>query len=133
MASVSQVRSLIDSVLGTYIGSYNLPDSSIIPALWVRGSQSVPKDWTVTGTECVIEEVPSAQNIPTMSQSVFLNLLWTVNLTSYDTTQTLETPRLLLLQAFPDIKDVVYVPQTDISYETLRVTIPDYSNFSEIK
>ena len=46
MASVSQVRSVVDSVIGTHLGTYNLPDGSTSPALWVRGSQQVPKDWS---------------------------------------------------------------------------------------
>ena len=79
MASVSQVRSLVDSALGTFLGTYNLPDGSTSPALWVRGSQQVPKDWTITGTECVIDEVPEARNIPTMSKAVVLNLFLDCN------------------------------------------------------
>ena len=39
MASVSEVRSVVDSIVGTYLGNYNLPDGSSSPALWVRGSQ----------------------------------------------------------------------------------------------
>ena len=132
MASVSQVRSLIDSTIGIYLGNYNLPDGSASPALWVRGTQQVPKDWTITGTECVIDEVPVARNTPTMSQAVFLQELWTVTLTSYDTSQSLAPLRLLLLQAFPDIEDVTHTPQTDITFETLKVTIPDYSTHTEI-
>ena len=132
MASVSQVRSVIDSVIGTFLGKYNLPDSSTSPALWVRGSQQVPKDWTITGIECVLDEVPEARNVPTMSQAVFLNLFWTVTLTSYDTSVTLENLRLLLFQAFPDMDTAVYTPQTDISFESLKITIPDYSIHTEI-
>lgn len=132
MASVSQVRGLIDSTIGTFLGNYNLPDGSASPALWVRGTQQVPKDWTITGTECVIDEVPTARNTPTMSQAVFIQELWTVTLTSYDTNQSLAPLRLLLLQAFPDIEEVTHTPQTDISFETLKVTIPDYLTHTEI-
>jgi len=132
MASVSQVRSVIDSVIGTFLGKYNLPDGSTSPALWVRGSQQVPKDWTITGIECVLDQVPEARNVPTMSQAVFLNLFWTVTLTSYDTSVTLENLRLLLFQAFPDMDTAVYTPQTDISFESLKITIPDYSIHTEI-
>ena len=132
MASVSQVRGLIDSTIGTFLGNYNLPDGSASPALWVRGTQQVPKDWTITGTECVIDEVPTARNTPTMSQAVFIQELWTVTLTSYDTTQSLAPLRLLLLQAFPDIEEVTHTPQTDISFETLKVTIPDCLTHTEI-
>ena len=132
MASVSQVRSVVDSVIGTHLGTYNLPDGSTSPALWVRGSQQVPKDWTITGTECVIDEVPEARNLPTMSQAVILNLFWTVTLTSYDTNVTLDNLRLLLFRAFPDINSAVHTAQTDISFESLKVTIPDYSIHTEI-
>ena len=132
MASVSQVRSLVDSAIGTFLGTYNLPDGSTSPALWVRGSQQVPKDWTITGTECVIDEVPEARNIPTMSQAVFLNLFWTVTLTSYDTNVTLDNLRLLLFRTFPDVATAVHIAQTDISFESLKVTIPDYSIHTEI-
>ena len=132
MASVSQVRSVIDSAIGTFLGFYTLPDGSTSPALWVRGSQQVPKDWTITGTECVIDEVPEARNIPTMSKAVVLNLFWTVTLTSYDTNVTLDKLRLLLFQTFPDMDTAVHTAQTDISFESLKITIPDYSIHTEI-
>ena len=132
MASVSEVRLLVDSIIVSFLGTYNLPDGSSSPALWVRGSQQVPKDWTISGTECVIDEVPEARNLPTMSQAVFLNLFWTVTLTSYDTSVTLDNLRLLLFRAFPDMDTAVHTPQTDISYESLKVTIPDYSIHTEI-
>ena len=132
MASVTQVRSIIDSKIGSLLGTYNLPNNTQIHALWVRGSQQIPKDWTVNGIECVIDEVPETRSSPTLSKAVFLNELWTVTLTSFDTATTLESPRLLLLRVFPDITNVVYTPQTDITFETLKVQIPDYSIFSEI-
>lgn len=132
MASASQLRSIIDSTIGAYLGTYTLPNSSQIPALWVRGSQQIPKDWKVSGTECVIDEVPETRNSPTMSQAVFLLKLWNVTLTSYDTSVTLDNLRLLLFQAFPDVETSVFTPQTDISFETLKITIPDYSIHTEI-
>jgi|TARA_R100001163_G_C4911156_1_gene95465 hypothetical protein len=132
MASASQLRSIIDSTIGAYLGNYTLPNSSQIPALWVRGSQQIPKDWKVSGTECVIDEVPETRNSPTMSQAVFLLKLWNVTLTSYDTSVTLDNLRLLLFQAFPDVETSVFTPQTDISFETLKITIPDYSIHTEI-
>jgi hypothetical protein len=132
MASVTQIRSIIDSTIGSLLGTYVLPNDSQIPALWVRGSQQIPKDWTVNGIECVIDEVPDTRNSPTLSKAVFLNKLWTVTLTSFEEAITLESPRLLLFRVFPDITNVVYSPQTDISFETLKVQIPDYSILSEI-
>ena len=132
MASVSQVRELINSAIGSKLGNYNLPDGSTSPALWVRGQQQVPKDWTVTGIECVIDEVPEIRNQPTLSQAVILSTRWPVYLTSYDTAQTLAEVRQLLFQNFPDIQDPVLVAQTDISFETLKVFIPDYSIQPEI-
>mgnify|MGYP003116448236 CR=1 FL=1 len=132
MASVSQVRSVIDSAIGTFLGFYTLPDGSTSPALWVRGSQQVPKDWTINGTECVIDEVPEARNMPTVSKAVFLKLFWSVTLTSYDTNVTLDKLRLLLFQTFPDMDTAVHTAQTDISFESLKITIPDYSIHTEI-
>jgi len=127
VASVSQIRSLVDSAIGSKIGNYILPDGSTSPALWVRGQQQVPKDWTITGIECVIDEVPEMANQPTLSQAVFLSTRWPIYLTSYDTAQTLAEVRLLLFQWFPDIADPVHIAQTDISFETLKAFIPDYS------
>jgi hypothetical protein len=127
MASITQIRGLINSAIGSRLGNYNLPDGSTSPALWVRGQQQVPKDWTVSGIECVIDEVPEMVNKPTLSQAVILDVRWPINLTSYDTAQTLAEVRELLFQWFPDIQDAVHVPQTDISFETLKVFIPDYS------
>ena len=127
MASVSQIRSLINSAIGSKLGSYNLPDGSTSPALWVRGQQQVPKDWTISGIECVIDEVPEMRNQPTFSQSVILSTRWPIYITSYDTAQILAEVRELLFQWFPDIQDPVHVAQTDISFETLKVFIPDYS------
>ena len=126
MADVSQIRQLVNSAIGSKLGSYNLPDGSTSPALWVRGQQQVPKDWTISGIECVIDEVPEMANKPTLSQAVVLDVRWPIYLTSYDTAQTLAEVRLLLFQWFPDIQDSVHVAQTDISFETLKVFIPDY-------
>ena len=100
MASASQLRSIIDSTIGAYLGTYTLPNSSQIPALWVRGSQQIPKDWKVSGTECVIDEVPETRNSPTMSQAVFLLKLWNVTLTSYDTSVTLDNLRCYFFRPF---------------------------------
>ena len=127
MADVSQIRQLVNSAICSKLGSYNLPDGSTSPALWVRGQQQVPKDWTISGIECVIDEVPEMANQPTLSQQVILSTRWPIYLTSYDTAQTLAEVRELLFQWFPDIQDPVHVAQTDISFETLKVFIPDYS------
>ena len=127
MADVSQIRQLVNSAIGSKLGSYNLPDGSTSPALWVRGQQQVPKDWTISGIECVIDEVPEMVNQPTLSQQVILSIRWPIYFTSYDTAQTLAEVRALLFQWFPDIQDPVHVAQTDISFETLKVFIPDYS------
>ncbi len=127
MATVSQVRSLIDSAIGAQLGTYNLPDGSQVnPALWVRGSQQVPKDWTITGTECVIDEVPAVTNTPTLSNAVFLTQSWTITLTSYDTSATLDSVRSLLFQHLPDITSSVHTAQTDVAFESLKITFPDY-------
>jgi len=127
MASAYQVRLLVNSAIGSQLGNYTLPDGSTSPALWVRGQQQVPKDWTISGIECVIDEVPEIANQPTLSQAVFLSTRWPIYLTSYDTAKTLAEVRELLFQWFPDIQDPVHVAQTDISFETLKVFIPDYS------
>jgi hypothetical protein len=127
MADVSQIRQLVNSAIGSKLGIYNLPDGSTCPSLWVRGQQQVPKDWTISGIECVIDEVPEMVNQPTLSQQVILSIRWPIYLTSYDTAQTLAEVRALLFQWFPDIQDPVHVAQTDISFETLKVFIPDYS------
>ncbi len=127
MASALQVRTLLDSAIGSKLGSYLLPDGSTTLALWVRGQQQVPKDWTINGIECVIDEVPEMVNQPTMSKAVILSTRWPIYITSYDTAETLADVRELLFQWFPDIQDPVHVAQTDISFETLKVFIPDYS------
>ena len=127
MADVSQIRQLVNSAIGSKLGTYNLPDGSTCPSLLVRGQQQVPKDWTISGIECVIDEVPEMVNQPTLSQQVFLSIRWPIYLTSYDTAQTLAEVRALLFQWFPDIQDPVHVAQTDISFEPLKVFIPDYS------
>ena len=127
MASAYQLRLLVNSAIGSQLGNYTLPDGSTSPALWVRGQQQVPKDWTISGIECVIDEVPEIANQPTMSQAVFLSTRWPIYLTSYDTAKNLAEVRELLFQWFPDIQDPVHVAQTDVSFETLKVFIPDYS------
>ena len=132
MASVSTVRELINSAIGSSLGFYNLPDGSTSPALWVRGQQQVPKDWTVSGIECVIDEVPEMTNQPTFSKHVILRIRWPIYLTAHDTDTTLAEVRTLLFQNFPDIQDPVHVPQTDISLETLKVFIPDFELKPEV-
>jgi len=132
MASVSTVRELINSAIGSSLGFYNLPDGSTSPALWVRGQQQVPKDWTVSGIECVIDEVPEMTNQAAFNKFVILRVRWPIYLTCHDTATTLSEVRTLLFQNFPDIQDPVHLPQTDISLETLKVFIPDFELKPEV-
>ena len=132
MASVSTVRELINSAIGASLGFYNLPEGSTSPALWVRGQQQVPKDWTVSGIECVIDEVPEMTNQAAFNKFVILRVRWPIYLTCHDTATTLSEVRTLLFQNFPDIQDPVHLPQTDISLETLKVFIPDFELKPEV-
>ena len=69
--------------------------------------------------------------LETLSKSVLLENEWVITLTSYDTSQTLDNFRLLLFRSFPDITSSVHQSQTDISFETLKVNIPDPQIYTE--
>ena len=57
--NISQLRETVTELLSAspnLIGTYTLPNNSTLPAVYVVGRQSVPKEWKVKGLEVTIEE-----------------------------------------------------------------------------
>jgi hypothetical protein len=65
-------------------GYYTLPDRSRIPAVYVTGASMVPSNWTITGIECVIEDVPTITSPGSYSGVISIES-WNVRFTNYGT------------------------------------------------
>ena len=108
-------------------GYYSLPDSSRIPAVYVVGESMVPSNWTITGIECTIEEVPESVNPGSVSGVISFET-WTVRFTNYGTKQgTRMSTSLLdisrrLARAFPR-DQVTYMARTEVTFEALTARI----------
>ena len=59
--NISQLRETITELLSAspnLIGTYTLPNGSTLPAVYVVGPQSVPKEWKVKGLEVTMRQFP---------------------------------------------------------------------------
>ncbi len=121
--NVSELRQLLSFSTGGYLGTYTLPDSSVIKALYVTPPQ-VPKTWKINGIELVIERTPSFNTSPMLSGRVFVQKNWRAIATSYDAEQTLDNVIDGIFRIFPTV-NIVHVPQTDDDWERATFTMPD--------
>jgi hypothetical protein len=108
-------------------GYYTLPDSSRVPAVYVTGASMVPSNWTITGIECVIEDVPEITS-PGSVGGVISFESWSVRFTNYGTKEGTRMPASLLdiarrlSRAFP--RDPVnYLARTEATFESLTARI----------
>jgi hypothetical protein len=125
--NITQIRENVTDLLSAspnLVGEYTLPDGKKIPAVYVVGRQSVPKDWKATGLEVIINEFPD--RTPTaMVGMVKIVKLWEVRLAQYTTFQgdiSLAVDRMI--RRFPDAT-VRYIPGDDIAYDRCRIMIKD--------
>lgn len=108
-------------------GFYTLPDTSRVPAVYVTGASMVPSNWTVTGIECVIEDVPEITS-PGSVGGVLSFETWNVRFTNYGTKEGTRMPVSLLdisrrlARAFPR-DQVTYMARTEVTFEALTARI----------
>jgi hypothetical protein len=108
-------------------GYYTLPDRSRIPAVYVTGASMVPSNWTITGIECVIEDVPTITS-PGSYTGVLSFESWNVRFTNYGTNQGTRMPVSMLdisrrmARAFPR-DPVTYMARTEVTFEALTARI----------
>ncbi len=108
-------------------GYYTLADTSRVPAVYVTGASMVPSNWTITGIECVIEDVPEITS-PGSVNGVISFESWNVRFTNYGTKEGTRMPVSLLdiarrlARAFPR-DPVTYLARTEVTFESLTARI----------
>jgi hypothetical protein len=125
--NISQLRETITELLSAspnLIGTYTLPNASTIPAVYVVGRQSVPKEWKVKGLEVTMEEFPSV-NPRAMVGKVENRQQWTIVLVDYTpASSALNSAANRLARRFPDAQ-FAFRAEDDITYGQYRIRIPD--------
>lgn len=132
MGTVKQVRDIIQDKLGDLLGTYTYSNKKTRPALFVRGSQQRPADVKVSGVELVIDETTDDYGTVLVGSGVAVSQYWKVTVTQYNRSATLSVVKMRLRSIFPDLMNVVHIPQSDSSYEQLTCSIPDYALYQEI-
>jgi len=125
--NISQLRETVTELLSAspnLIGNYTLPNNSTLPAVYVVGRQSVPKEWKVKGLEVTMREFPN--RLPrAMVGMVQVNQLWEVRLAQFTpSSATLNEAMERMVRRFPDCTPS-YFPGDDIAYEQCQFIIPD--------
>jgi hypothetical protein len=125
--NIAQLREVVTELLSAspdLIGTYTLPNGSTLPAVYVVGRQSVPKEWKVKGLEVTMEEFPSVSPSP-MVGTIKNRKQWTVVLVDYTTNSTaLSSAAIRIARRFPDAQ-LSFRPEDDITYGQYRIRIPD--------
>jgi hypothetical protein len=125
--NIAQLREVVTELLSAspdLIGTYTLPNGSTLPAVYVVGRQSVPKEWKVKGLEVTMEEFPSVFPSP-MVGTIKNRKQWTVVLVDYTTNSTaLSSAAIRIARRFPDAQ-LSFRPEDDITYGQYRIRIPD--------
>ena len=126
--NISQLRDTITTLLSAapnLIGTYMLPGGSEIPAVYVVGRQSVPKEWKVKGLEVTMREFPELAPRSPLGGTVKVNQLWEIVLVQYTpSSNTLALAMDRMVRRFPDATPR-YFPGDDIAYERCRFVVPD--------
>jgi hypothetical protein len=108
-------------------GSYQLPDGSRVPAVYVVGPTMVPSNWTIQGIETTIEAVPEIESPGSVGGVISLET-WTIRFTNYGTREGTAMPVTLqdicrrLARAFPRDR-VTYMARTEATYEAATARI----------
>lgn len=125
--NISQLRETITELLSAspnLIGTYTLPNNSMLPAVYVVGRQSVPKEWKVKGMEVTMREFPERAPTPMLGK-VEIRQVWEVILVQYTPSSgTMNEAMERMVRRFPDATPR-YFPGDDIAYERCRFLIPD--------
>ena len=126
--NISQLRETVTELLSAspnLIGTYTLPNNSTIPAVYVVGRQSVPKEWKVKGLEVTMREFPEFAPRSPLGGTVKVNQLWEIVLVQYTpNSNTLALAMDRMVRRFPDATPR-YFPGDDIAYERCRFVVPD--------
>ena len=126
--NISQLRDTITTLLSAapnLIGTYTLLGGSEIPAVYVVGRQSVPKEWKVKGLEVTMREFPELAPRAPLGGTVKVNQLWEIVLVQYTpSSNTLALAMDRMVRRFPDATPR-YFPGDDIAYERCRFVVPD--------
>jgi len=122
-----QLRDTVTTLLGAspnLLGTYTLPDTSIVPAVYVVGQQGVPSEFKVEGLEVTMRQFPELlPRSPLCALKV--NQLWELILVQYSpSSNTLPLAMDRLIRRFPD-STPRYFPGDDVAYERCRFMIPD--------
>jgi hypothetical protein len=125
--NISQLRETVTELLSAspnLIGTYTLPNNSTLPAVYVVGRQSVPKEWKVKGMEVTMREFPERIPAPMLGK-VEVRQVWEVILVQYTSSSgTMNEAMERMVRRFPDATPR-YFPGDDIAYERCRFLIPD--------
>ncbi len=126
--NITQLREVITELLSAspnLIGTYTLPNNSTIPAVYVVGPQSVPKEWKVKGLEVAIRQFPQLAPTSPLGGTVKVTQIWEVILTQFTPSGTQMAAAMdRMVRRFPDATPR-YFQGDDIAYERCRFLIPD--------
>lgn len=126
--NISQLRETVTELLSAspnLIGTYTLPNSSTLPAVYAVGRQSVPKEWKVKGLEVTMREFPELAPRSPLGGTVKVTQVWEVVLVQYTpNSNTLALAMDRMVRRFPDATPRFF-PGDDIAYERCRFLIPD--------
>jgi hypothetical protein len=109
-------------------GTYTLPNSTSIPAVYVVGPTMVPSTWAISGIETTIDAVPEIVSPGVTLSGVISYERWNVRFTNYGTSQGTVMPTTLLdirrrlARAFPQDR-TTYMPRTEATFEALTAQI----------
>ena len=83
----TEIRTIVETILGytgndytAWPGYYTTSTNAKVKAVWVEGSQVTPKDWKITGLECVIMEMPQVESSGLVGGGIFYERTWEVKL-----------------------------------------------------
>jgi hypothetical protein len=126
--NISQLRETVTELLSaspSLIGTYTLPNGSTLPAVYVVGRQSVPKEWKAKGLEVTMREFPELAPRSPLGGTVKVTQVWEVVLVQYTpNSNTLALAMDRMVRRFPDATPR-YFPGDDIAYERCRFLVPD--------
>ena len=124
---IAQLRDTMVTLLSAspnLIGSYTLPNGTMIPAIYVVGQNSVPTEWKATGLEVTMRQYPEL--LPEAGVGIVSVLQqWEVMVAQYNPDgKEIATAMDRMVRRFPDAR-VSFMPGNDIAYERCRFLIPD--------
>lgn len=125
--NIAQLRDTITTLLSAspnLVGSYTLPNGTMIPAIYVVGQQGVPPEFKATGLEVTMRQYPELS--PEAGVGIVSVLQqWEVMLVQYNPDgKEISIAMDRMVRRFPDAS-LRFTPGDDIAYERCRFVIPD--------